>query len=80
MSDALHSSYKGCSITTRWIELRPRANSKLRSFGASFFVVPANDDDPWQEFASSSFDTPEGAMAAALSAAMRSIDFADSER
>ena len=78
MCTVTRSSYKGCSITTRCIELRPQADSNARSFVASFFVLPALDVDPWQEFASSTFDTPGKATAAALVAARESIDHADS--
>ena len=80
MSTVTRSTYKGCSITTRSIELRPQADSNVRSFGASFFVLPALDVDPWQEFASSTFDTPDKATAAALVDARESIDLADSSR
>ena len=79
MSNVTRSSYKGCSITTQWIELKLQADSNVRSFGASFFVLPAQDVDPWQEFSSSTFDTPEGATTAALEAARESIDLADSD-
>jgi hypothetical protein len=86
MANKAHSLYRGCSITTRWVEVgiappdllqvktRPRAWAK--GFTASFSVVPPTENDSsWQEFPQPVFDTGVHAAQNALDAAKRSIDF-----
>ena len=65
--------YKGCAITTRWIELGLTAGMSARRFSASFIVIPARED-AWQRFPATVFATPERAAAAAMMAAKDSID------
>jgi hypothetical protein len=72
--NAIRSIYKGCAITTRWIELDSLSGNLARRFTASFLVVPAIGEEPWQEFASAVFASSSGASAAALTAAQTSID------
>ena len=41
--------YKGCAITTRWVELGLTEGMSARRFSASFIVIPTRED-AWQEF------------------------------
>jgi hypothetical protein len=68
-------SYKGYSITTRWIELGPLANRKGKRFNASFTVdPPALTELSWQEFPKAVFETQGGAADNALMVAKKAID------
>jgi len=65
--------YKGCAITTRWVELGLTEGMSARRFSASFIVIPTRED-AWQEFRPTTFATSERAADAAMLAAKTSID------
>ena len=84
MNNDSRTIYKGCSITTRsievlplsgWAELAALPSTWTRRFSASFSVDP---DDvlaaSWQQFPTARFDTRAHASENALLLARRSID------
>ena len=84
MNNDHSSTYRGCSITTRcvevrratdWAELDTSPSSWAKRFTASFTVEPdAADDESWQQFPQTAFKTSDQAIGHALAAAKRSID------
>lgn len=84
MNNDSRTTYRGCFITTRSIEVPPRSgwaelaalpSTWTRRFSASFSVAP--DDglaDSWQQFPTARFDTRVHASENALLLARRSID------
>ena len=83
MNNEQHASYKGCSITTRCVEVfdwsaRPgttkATQTPLHRFTASFSVQEITRDLAWQQFAVGGFGSADAALGNALSAAQRSID------
>ena len=85
MPTSQRSYYRGFSITTRWSEVRLPvamgfpARGPPTQFIASFSVDP-HDDQSWQQFPTSMFDTSGHAVDNALPAAKRAIDLRLSER
>jgi len=79
MPTSQRSCYRGFSITTRWSEVRLPvamgfpARGPPSQFIASFSVDPY-DDQSWQQFSTSMFDTSGRAADNALTAAKRAID------
>lgn len=79
MPTSQRSCYRGFSITTRWSEVRLPvamgfpARGPPSQFIASFSVDPY-DDQSWQQFPTSMFDTSGRAADNALTAAKRAID------
>lgn len=66
--------YKGCSITTHSFESMSIPALKHRRFEASYSVVPDTaNEQSWQQFSKSVFDTGEHAEANALVEAKASI-------
>lgn len=69
------STYRGHSITTRWLEIAPLVPSGPRRFEASFSVeCDGRNAGSWQEFAISTYNTSLDASVESLTAARRSID------
>jgi len=84
MNNECCSTYRGCAVTTRSVEVAPvsdwaplsaLASTWTRRFTASFSVDPDDTrSDSWQQFPAARFDTRSLAAANALSEAHRSID------
>jgi len=75
LPNSTRSSYRGYRIVTRWTDLGPLSDRRSNRFDASFTVHPnAIDEESWQEFPKTIFETFVAATANAVAAAHRSID------
>ena len=81
MENERRFQYRGCAITTRWVESQPRGFVVPRRFTASFSVDSREShDSSWQQFPEGRFTTSVFACEHALKVAKDSIDRHVAER
>lgn len=90
MTNQRHVNYRGCSITTRWIEvvppsdwveLEPLRRWLKKRFTASFSVAAdVACGESWQQFSVIEFDSSASASDNAMTDAQRMIDARLAER